>query len=192
MLAGLRCGDIDVIVGSVRHPPSVKDVYEEILYLEPVSLLARAGHPLMKKSDISISDLASFGWVVPRKGVPTRDYFESLFHKRDISPPADFVETDSLIATRALLVENDRLTIISPNRAYFELRIGLLDIVPFDVSELSFQFGYTVRAQDSPPPGISEFLAALKKVGSDQCADWDVTTGMPLAATNHPRPGRLG
>lgn len=170
MLARLSCGDIDVIVGSVRHPTHVMDIEEEILFREPVAILARADHPLIERPKLTVADLAEAGWVLPRKGAPTRDYFESLFRRHDLAPPTDFVETDSLIATRALLTENNRLTLISPNRAYFELQIGLLDIVPFDVSDMSFAFGYTVRSQASLSPGVSEFVGKLRDLGQDEYA----------------------
>lgn len=168
MLARLTCGEIDVIVGSVRHPSHVLEIEEEVLFQEPVAIFARSGHPLMGKRSVNISDLARASWVLPRKGTPTRDYLESLFRRHDLSPPTDFVETDSLIAIRALLTENDRLTIISPNRAYFEWQIGLLDIVPFDVSDMSFSFGYTVRSQALLSPGGKVFINKLRQLGSDQ------------------------
>ncbi len=172
MLSRLRCGDIDVIVGSVRNPSHFPDVIEETLFLEPVSILAKSNHPLVSKGHASTADLCKFGWVVPRKGTPTREYFETLFRNFDLEPPTDFVETDSLIATRSLLIENNRLTLISPNRAYFELQVGLLDVVPFDTSEMAFSFGYTIRKQAALSPGISEFIRKLHELGRDEISRW--------------------
>ena len=172
MISRLRCGDIDVIVGSARDTSHLQDVEEETLFDEPVSILAKSKHPISRKGRPSIADLAKESWVLPRKGTPSRDYFDALFRDSDIEPPSDYVETDSLIATRSLLTENNRLTIISPNRAYFELQIGLLETVPFDTSSMTFKFGYTIRKQAALSPGISEFIDKLKKLGEDEFSRW--------------------
>ena len=69
---------------------------------------------------------------------------------------------------RSLLLENDRLTMISPNRAYFELEIGLLNIVPFETSKMEFSFDYTMRKQASLSPSTLEFIDILNELGKDE------------------------
>jgi hypothetical protein len=56
----------------------------------------------------------------------------------------------------------------SPNRAYFELEIDLLNIVPFETSKMEFSFGYTMRMQESLSPGTSEFIDILNELGKDE------------------------
>jgi hypothetical protein len=77
-----------------------------------------------------------------------------------------------LIASRSLLIENDRLTLISPNRAYFEFQIGMLDVVIFDTGEMVFAFGYAVRKQAAMLPRIAEFIGKLRALGRDEISRW--------------------
>ena len=72
MINKLRCGEIDIIVGSVRGSSHQHDVEEKFLFDEPVSILAKSKHTIFKKDKIKIADLAKAGWVVPRNGTPTR------------------------------------------------------------------------------------------------------------------------
>ena len=72
MINKLRCGEIDIIVGSVRGSSHQHDVEEKFLFDEPVSILAKSKHTIFKKDKIKIADLAKAGWVIPRKGTPTR------------------------------------------------------------------------------------------------------------------------
>ena len=66
-----------------------------------------------RSRNVMLRDLAEASWVVPKEGAPLRIYFESLFRESGLALPRSIVETDSLIAMRSLLINDDRLTIIS-------------------------------------------------------------------------------
>lgn len=171
--AGLARGNIDVIVGSIRSQADTANVHQQVLFREPVTVISSAAHPLHAQTLVTLEDLSRMRWAMPRLGVPTRDYFEALFARAGIHRPNDIVESDSLIAIRSLMTEDNRLTLMSPYRADLELQIGLLKIVPFDVSEMSFGFGYMVRAQATLSPGVSVFIRTLHELSITEASRWN-------------------
>src|SRR5690606_4463043 len=107
LLSALRCGDLDVIVGALRDPAPAGDVAEETLFSEPLSVTVRLGHPLTRRTKLSISDLINEDWVVPIRGTPTRKIFDAILSENGLKPTKSLIESSSLVATRALLLESD-------------------------------------------------------------------------------------
>ena len=165
LLHGLRHGEIDVLIGALRDPLPVDDVVQESLFEDPLSIVARNGHPLSECAAIDIPDLASYSWVVPRRGTPTRAHFESLFDDNDCPMPCNMVESSSLILIRGLLLESDRLTLISTHQIRHEQQLGLLVPLKFSLAHTARSIGLTVRRDWRPTAVQDRFLALLRDAG---------------------------
>ena len=166
LLHGLRHGEIDVLVGALRSPVPVDDVVQERLFDDLLTIVARVGHPLAGKSRISIGDLASYPWAVPRAGTPTRDCFEALFEGSRYTRPAGLVESSSLILIRTLLLDSDRLTLISNHQIRMEARQDLLTTLPFNLSGTRRPIGLTTRVGWRPTATQKLFLDLLHAASS--------------------------
>ncbi|NJO83691.1 MAG: hypothetical protein HC828_13395, partial [Blastochloris sp.] len=57
MLGGLRRGEIDFIIGALRDPQPIKDVIQEPLFMDHLTMLARPGHALAGEVDIPLEVL---------------------------------------------------------------------------------------------------------------------------------------
>lgn len=142
-LHALRMGEIDMLIGALRGPAPAEDVEEHALFTDTLSVIARVGHPLAGKDEISIDDLRRFPWVVPRTGTPTRDHFETLIgSERTVG----LIETPSLVILRGLLMKSDRLAILSRRQVTYEERTGLLTALPIALNDRPRPIGYTLRA----------------------------------------------
>ncbi|MHA1571692.1 MAG: LysR substrate-binding domain-containing protein [Alphaproteobacteria bacterium] len=164
LLHDLRCGDLDLILGALRDPAPVDDVREELLFLDPLSILAKPNHPLAQQDTVTVAELAAWPWVVPRVGTPTRARFDAIFHDAGLPVPEDRVETSSLVAVRALLVESNRLTILSRHQIHYEEQFGILAVLPMELEQTERPIGITTRADTQPPPGVRAFLDQLRQV----------------------------
>ena len=164
LLSALRCGDLDLMVGALRDPPPVDDVVEEVLFQDPLSIVARAGHPFMHRSEITIADLAKADWAIPCQGTPTRSQFEALFHEAGFAEPNNLVESSSLIAVRALLIESDRLTLISRSQIYYEEKLGVLSVLPIELTRTERPIGITTRVGTHASPGVQALIAELHEI----------------------------
>lgn len=145
LLHGLRHGDIDVLVGALRNPPPVDDIFQEPLFDDPLVIVARHDHPLASASRLSRRDLAACPWVVPRHGTPTRARFEELFDERTGPRPDSIVESSSLILIRGVQLDSDRLTLLSARQVQYEVQLGLLRTLAFPMSHTSRTIGLTLR-----------------------------------------------
>ena len=166
LVSDLRSGDIDMIVGALRNPAPVDDVVEETLFTDVLSVVARAQHPLVSQKKVSITQLAEGAWVVPQAGTLIRDYFDRMFREAGIAVPSDLIEASSVSTIRALLLESDRLAIISRGRIHYEERSGVLAPLPFSLHGTQRSIGVSIRAGASLPPGVEAFLGQLRGLAS--------------------------
>lgn len=162
LLDGLRQGEIDVLIGALRDPLPIDDVEQEALFEDPLAVVARAFHPLSRQPSITQAELADYQWVVPRRGTPTRNRFESLFAG---NRPRGLIETSSQILVRGLLLGSDRLTLISAHQIRHEHELGLLVILPVDLSGSERPIGLTVRRDWRPTATQGRFLTLLREAG---------------------------
>jgi len=164
LLHGLRYGEIDVLVGALRHPVPVEDVVQEPLFAASLSLAARHDHPLAKKRKLTVQDIHAYPWVIPAGGTPTRERFDALFARAGLPPPAGLVESGSVVLIRNMLAHSDRLTLISSHQIHVEMEMGLLRTLPFDLGETRRDIGLTSRRDWQPTATQVALLDALRAV----------------------------
>jgi DNA-binding transcriptional LysR family regulator len=153
LLARLRHGVIDFLVGALRDPPPIDDIVQEPLFDDPLSIVARRGHPLTLRNSVSREELIGYPWVVPGEETPTRAVFHKLFPAHDVARmPGGVFETSSLVLLRGLLTGSDRLALLSARQAQYELDQGLLSLAPFRVPIGARRIGLTFRRGWRPTP----------------------------------------
>ena len=81
------------------------------------------------------------------------------------------IDCSSLSILRALLVQSDRLALISRRQIMFEEQLGLLTALPMTLPETSRDIGVTIRRDWQPTPLQAAFLSILGEVASSDTAD---------------------
>ncbi len=165
LLHGLRHGEIDILVGALRNPPPIEDIEQRALFEDSLSVVARAGHPLAQRRSIGIGDLAAYPWVIPRKGTPTRAIFDELFAASDDTSSGSPVESSSLTLIRGLLLESDRIALLSTHQIQHEQKLGLLATLPFTLRKTERPIGLTLRRNWRPTGAQKALLDALREAG---------------------------
>lgn len=159
LLAALRQGRADLLVGALREPAPADDVREEFLFEDPLALLVRARHPLARLRAPVRADLARYPWIAPRQGSPLRRHFDRLFPG---DPPAGLIECNSLEAARALLLESDRVMLASARPAGLELEQGRLAVLPHPDGPVARRIGLTLRRGWQPTATQSDLIGGLR------------------------------
>ncbi len=168
LVAGLRCGDIDIMVGALRGNSADRDLAEEEILDDNLSAVVRAGHPLLERQDhLSWQDLLRYQWVLPRRNTPTRTLFEVAIIDQGLTVPPHVVETSSLVMLRGLLLESDRVTILSRHQIRFEEQAGLLAALPFDLSGTGRPIGLTCRKNGSLSPAATLFAEKVRAAAAE-------------------------
>src|SRR5262249_42638337 len=86
LMARLRGGEPDVLVGALRDRRRGGDVVERPLFGDPHVVAARTGHPLAGAAVLDEADLARFPWVAPARDTPRRAFVEGLFARLPVRP----------------------------------------------------------------------------------------------------------
>ena len=150
LLIGLRRGEVDLLVGALRNNPAVKDVSEEPLFEDPLSVVMRTQHPLARAEKLSGPMLAGFPWIAARPSSPLRGHFEDLFRGLQTPPPTDVVECNSLGASRVLVMNSDRLMLLSDAQIRYEKANGMLVSRPHPIGPVARIIGLTMRRNWRP------------------------------------------
>ncbi|MBP1849113.1 LysR substrate-binding domain-containing protein [Rhizobium halophytocola] len=161
LLAGLRRGEIDFLIGALREPAPIGDVDQRVLFHDTIVLVAGADHPLTTQQTISTADLARYPWVVAPKGAPIRGHFEAIFTQEGLAVPGQLVESRSLILMRELLNASDHLGCISRLQAEAEISHGLMNPLAYSLVDTERPIGLTLRKGWLPTAAQAEFLDML-------------------------------
>jgi DNA-binding transcriptional LysR family regulator len=161
LLQELRSGRLDVMFGALKRPQGMQDVTEEPLFEEPYCVVARRGHPLSRKTSVTIRDLTTVDWVLPGTG-QRRRAFERLFNK-EAQRPTSCIDATTVSAQMAILTSSDRVTLLTPLELASEPRLNGLMALPIEIRIARSADGLTVRSDWRPSPFQSCFLDRLRE-----------------------------
>lgn len=143
LLAGLRRGEVDFLIGALRQPLPITDIVQTQLFDDDLILVVGPSHPLFGHGPVALAETANFPWILARKGTPSRRIFDHLF--ADCTKPQSLIETGSMILMRQLLQHSDHIGFISRLQAAAEIELGLMVPLRTDLQETRRPIGITTR-----------------------------------------------
>jgi DNA-binding transcriptional LysR family regulator len=164
LLAGLRRGEVDFLIGALRDPAPIGDIVQERLFDDGLVFVARRDHPLTGLPEHRLADLFAYPVVVATEGTPTRLAFNELSTR--FGPPPSLVETGSMILMRELLRLSDHLGCISRLQIEAEIGLGALVHIPVNLDGTRRDIGLTFRSGWLPTHAQAEFLRDLRDVAA--------------------------
>jgi len=163
----LICADLDIVVGALRPQPPTETLLQRELIAPPLAIIGRADHPLRSQPLLRLEQLAEFGWVVPRKGTPTRQFFDEHFQHYLADGSLSLVETTSHILTREVLLGSNRLTLVSRHQLEHEIRAGQLAVMPYALSHTRRSIGFMQRRDWQATTAQQKFIDILQACAAD-------------------------
>jgi DNA-binding transcriptional LysR family regulator len=163
MLAGLRRGLADVLVGALRDPVPYEDIVQEHLFEDPLSIVVGAQHVLAGRGPPTLAALARFPWIAPRRDSPLRRHFEALVSRLDVRRSVAPIECNSLVAARSLLLASDRVMLLSEHQIHHELATGQLVALPHPLGPVTRAIGLTVRRHWRPTEVQAQLVEGLRR-----------------------------
>lgn len=161
----LRQADADMIVGALRVNDVPPDLRQEALFEDHLSVVARAGHPVLSMGKRpTLADLTKYGWVSPLPHTPARTVFERIFHAEGLTLPQAQVHASSSPVVRGLLFSSDRLALLSPVQITSELRTGELAVVPVALQGARRAIGVATRRDGLLSPGALALVEELRAI----------------------------
>ena len=165
MLGALRRGGADVLVGALRDPAPFEDIVQEHVFDDPLAIVVGAGHPLAGVAAPTLTALARFPWIAPRRDSPLRRHFDALVVRLERRPAVAPIECNSLVAARSLLIASDRVMLLSEHQIHHELETGQLVALPHPLGPVTRSIGLTVRRDWRPTEVQAQLVEGLRRHG---------------------------
>lgn len=163
LFPALQIGSADFLIGPLRRSSLPRDLVQEHLFDDPLSIIVQANHPLTRRRRLTATDLSSYPWVAPRKAGPLRRDFDALFQFAGITPPQRAVECNFLSAARAFLLSSNRMMLLSPHLFRDELRAGTLVALAHPAGQVVRPIGLTLRRDWWPTSTQAQLLDHVRQ-----------------------------
>jgi LysR family pca operon transcriptional activator len=157
LLAAMRQGDLDLVIGRMGHPGDMQGLTFEQLYTEPLVFVVRPGHPLAQAPSLSVADLRGVSLLLPDAGTRIRAIADAFFLSSGLSLADPMLETIDASFGRAYVQASDAVWCVPLGVAQGDLRSGALVRLALDTGETSGPVGVTQRADRIP----SEIMQSL-------------------------------
>ncbi len=161
LLPLLASGEIDLIVGRLYEPPVPDGFEREALWTEPISILARPGHPLFSAARVTPDELRRYDLVLPTITQRVGQEIEGLLAALGLTPDAS-LRSSSYGFIREMLHGTDLLSAMPRLMLVGDLLRGTLRVVPLPITAPDRPAGLILpRARLLPPAGRA-FVACLR------------------------------
>ena len=155
-------GKLDMVIGRLFERHDKSDLRYEALVEEPVSAIARPGHPLLAMPKLGLRDLVGAGWIVPAAGSVLRHRFELMFQEEGLDAPVNLVETSALLFLTKMLQQSDLLGVVASDVARYYAEHGMVALLPIQLPCKMDAFGLITRSDKLLSPAAKVMLRALK------------------------------
>jgi LysR family transcriptional regulator, transcriptional activator of the cysJI operon len=145
----------------VAFAPKHKDIIFEEFGTDELVIALAPGHPLSKKSKLDLSSLNGLGFVHFDATAPTRKVIDRSL--RDAGAKVSVRGQFESVETIKRVVQVEGLAAIVPlDSIRAEVAAGTLVKVNIDGPKITRPIGIAITRTRSRPPGLKEFVAALK------------------------------
>ena len=162
LIEKLSQNKLDILVARLFAQHDKSDLRYEVLTEEPISVVARPGHPLLNATGLTLIDMAEAGWIVPPAGSVLRHRFELMFQEIGLRAPVNLIETGALLFTTKMLQKSDMLSVLATDVARYYAAHGLMAILPIALPCQMEAFGIITRRDRLLSPAAEVMLRAIR------------------------------
>ena len=167
----LRDAEIDLIVGALRPDFSIQGLMQETLFVDGLAVVARAGHPLALRKKLTWAHLETAQWVMPMPNTPAQTVFERTLNSVGLALPAAQLRVNSALMMQSLLLQSDRLAMMSPRQIQSEIHAGLVVVLPLETPQAVRTIGLIRRSGTLLTPGMQTLLQACRQVADEMTSE---------------------
>jgi LysR family pca operon transcriptional activator len=161
LLPKLAAGEIDLIVGRLYEPATPDRFPREPLWEEPISILARAEHPVFALRPPGLEQLRRYDLVLPTVSQRVGQEIEALLELLALQPNAS-LRSSSYGFIREMLHATDMISVMPRLMMAGDLLRGTLRVVPLPIPAPPRPAGL-ILARDRPLPAPAQaFVACLR------------------------------
>ncbi len=167
LLALLRTGDVDFVIGRMAEPDAMAGLSFEHLYSERVVMVVRPGHPLLDQSPFDLAMIERYQTLMPTPSSVIRRLVDRMLLTHGVTELPHGVETISSAFGRAYTRQTDAVWIISEGVVANDLAEGYLALLPLDTGETVGPVGFTTRTGTVPTLAAGSLIQCVRDVAAD-------------------------
>jgi DNA-binding transcriptional LysR family regulator len=167
LLPALLVGDLDMVLGRMPEEGRSRALVYEEFYVEPICLVVRRGHPLLRKRRLTLRELVNEPWLLPLPETALRRQIERAFLDANAPLPRNVIESISILTNRVLLRRSDCIGVMPYHVALDDVEHELLSILPVKLKSIESPVGAMLRAPGELPPAANALLECLRIAARD-------------------------
>ena len=160
----LLAGELDFVLGRMPDGPQRSLLDFSVIATEPVTLLVRRGHPLLRSAPLTKDALMHYDWVMPGPdSILTRAVLTRL-RDHGLAAPEQRLSTASFLLTFALLQQSNAIAPLARAVADVFTRGGAAGFVelPIDLGIAVEPYGLITRARMALPPSARRLAEQIR------------------------------
>lgn len=158
----LRSGTVDVAVGFEAAFEEWSDLRREPISALNMDLFVRAGHPLLERSTVTVSDLAAFPFVSPSDLRPYGTAIHDLYSDRGMDWRDHVHVVDFLPAVRGIVATSDAIGMVEKGAAASNrLSDQFVLLPPVDLLPIA-RMCCAVRSRWEVKPAVRAFIRIMQ------------------------------
>lgn len=184
LLAQLRAGDVDLVIGRMAEPDAMIGLTFEHLYSERVVIAVRPGHALLSAKNFNLSMIEPYQALVPTRKSVIYPLVSSLLMAHGITGLRGEIETVSSDFGRAYIRKSDAIWFISEGVVAQDVAESRLALLPVETSETLGPVGLTMRVDQAPIPAMVALMQTVRARASGQVGSPSKERLRDLSATD--------
>lgn len=164
LLERLKLGKLDLLVGRLDNYKPDANMKSELLYRDPICIVARQEHPLANKKHLDWQDLEDYEWVIWPSGTPIRSRLDNALTAAGKRPPVYRIKSTSQVANLWLLQNSNMLSVASKSVAEHFIERGLLTELNLPLGIVAGAVGMIWRGEDKNDELLMELIDYFKKI----------------------------
>jgi LysR family pca operon transcriptional activator len=186
LVEALRHRELDVVIGRLSDPDAMLGVTFEHLYAEPVAVILRSGHPLVRPGIDTRTAVAGIGGctvVLPLAGTMIRQLADGFLERHGVTLAAGVIETLDVALARSLALTAGAVWFTPQAAAQPDIESGQLTALPVPITPEE-PVGLMLPADVAPSPALQALIGALRQQAAE------LRRPPPARSARAPRPKR--
>jgi DNA-binding transcriptional LysR family regulator len=160
----LKGRNIELFVAMRLESLSKDDFDAEILYDDPLIVVANARHPLTRRRSIELAELINEAWALPPANMISGSYIRHAFQSNGLALPATIVSTYSAVLQQNLVATARFITVLPKSMLPVMAKSHSLKELPVRLPELQRTIAVVVLKNRTLSPIAQVFIETLSAV----------------------------
>jgi LysR family pca operon transcriptional activator len=171
LIASLRRGETDLVLGRLTEPAQMTGLVFEHLYSEPLVFAVRPSHPLLRRKAIDPSAMLAFKMLLPDAGTSVRAAADQYFVGVGMGMPENTIESIDVNFCRGYTLLSNAIWCTPVGVVELDLKKGLLVHLAIDTPLTRGPVGLTLRAEQPANEALLRLVAQIRAAAREYGAE---------------------